>query len=92
MNNSEPHVYVMDFHDIGYKQFYSMLPVNYTLVSRVPTVVAPGQKTYLIVPAAMATQVLNSLPNNEPNLRIIMYGEMATAQPHPSVELVSNDI
>jgi hypothetical protein len=92
MGNAEPQVYVMDFHDTGYKQFYNMLPVNYNLVSRIPTAIASGQKTYLIAPAAMATQILNSLPHNEPNLRIIMYGEMATAQPHPAVELVSNDI
>jgi hypothetical protein len=92
IGNAEPQVYVMEFNDTGYKQFYSTLPVNYNLVQKVPTSLIAGQKSYLIVPAAMANQVMNSLQHNEPNLRIIVYGEMANAQPHPAVELVSNDI
>lgn len=80
----------MDFHDSGYKQFYTMLPVNYNLVPQVPSSFN-SQKNYLIVPAQRSGEVLSNLPPNS-NIRVIIYGNTSSAQPHPAVELISDDM
>lgn len=90
-NPGEPQVYVMDFQDTGYKQFYTMLPVNYNVVPQIPSALG-NQKNYLIVPAERSAEVLSTFPLNQPNLKVIIYGNPNIVQPHPAVELVSSDM
>lgn len=80
-NAADPQVYVMDFHDSGYKQFYTMLPVNYNVVRQIPILpAASNQKHYLIAPAERSAEVLSRLPDN---MKVIFYGN--TPHHHPSV-------